>query len=59
MRQISLNSSDNQIRQYAIHFEPEIAEDNLPLKKKILRQIREDLHKNFKKYIQGGDTLFV
>ena len=59
LRQISLNSSDNQIRQYAIHFEPEIAEDNLPLKKKILRQIREDLHKNFKKYIQGGDTLFV
>ena len=59
LRQISLVSSSRQIRQYAIHFEPEIAEDNHPLKKKLLRQIREDLHKNFQKYIQGGDTLFV
>ena len=59
LRQISLVSSSRQIRQYAIHFEPEIAEDNHPLKKKLLRQIREDLHKNFQKFIQGGDTLFV
>jgi hypothetical protein len=59
LRQISLASSHNQIRQYAIHFEPEIAEDNYPLKKKLLRQLREELHKNFQKYIQGGDTLFV
>ena len=59
LRQISLVSSARQIRQYAIHFEPEIAEDNHPLKKKLLRQIRDDLHKNFQKYIQGGDTLFV
>ena len=59
LRQISLTSSHNQIRQYAIHFEPEIAEDNYPLKKKLLRQLREELHKNFQKYIQGGDTLFV
>ena len=42
LRQISLTSSHNQIRQYAIHFEPEIAEDNYPLKKKLLRQLRED-----------------
>ena len=27
LRQISLNSSSHQVRQYAIHFEPEIAED--------------------------------
>ena len=59
LRQISLTSSHNQIRQYAIHFEPEIAEDNYPLKKKLLRQLREELHKNFQKFIQGGDTLFV
>ena len=59
LRQISLNSDKHQIRQYAIHFEPEIAEDNFPLKKKILRQIKSDLHKNFQKFLQGGDTLFV
>ena len=59
LRQISLTSSHNQIRQHAIHFEPEIAEDNYPLKKKLLRQLREELHKNFQKFIQGGDTLFV
>ena len=59
LRQISLNSSTNQIRQYAIHFEPEIADDNFPLKKKLLRQIREELKKHFQRFIQGGDTLFV
>ena len=59
LRQISLNSDRHQIKQYAIHFEPEIAEDNFPLKKKILRQIKSDLHKNFQKFLQGGDTLFV
>ena len=60
LRQISLSSSSsNQIRQYAIHFEPAIAEDNLPLKNKLLRQVRDELKKNFQKYIQGGDTLFV
>ena len=59
LRQISLTSSNNKIRQYAIHFEPEIAEDNYPLKKKLLRQLREELHKNFEKFIHGGDTLFV
>ena len=57
LRQITVNPS--QIKQYAIHFEPEIAEDNFPLKKKILRQIKPELHKNFEKYMQGGDTLFV
>ena len=59
LRQITLDSSQRQIRQYAIHFEPEIAEDNFPLKKKILRQIKPELHKNFQKFLQGGDTLFV
>ena len=59
LRQISLSSERHQIKQYAIHFEPAIAEDNYPLKKKILRQIKPELHKNFQKFLQGGDTLFV
>ena len=59
LRQISLSSSSKKISQYAIHFEPEIAEDNFPLKRKLIRQIREELKKHFQKYIQGGDSLFV
>ena len=60
LRQIEISQDvDNRIRQYAIHFEPEIPEDNLPLKRKIIRQIKDDLHKNIEKYIQGGDTIFA
>ena len=59
LRQISVASSSHKISQYAIHFEPEIAEDNFPLKRKLLRQVKDELHKYFQKYIQGGDTLFV
>lgn len=59
LRQITLDSTHHQIKQYAIHFEPEIAEDNFPLKKKILRQVKPELHKKFQRFIQGGDTLFV
>ena len=59
LRQIMLDKDRRQIRQYAIHYEPEIAEDNFPLKKSIIRQIKPELRKNFPKFIQGGDTLFV
>ena len=59
LRQISLDSDKNKISQYAIHFEPEIEEDNFPLKKKIIRLLKSELHKYFQRYIQGGDTLFV
>jgi aubergine-like protein len=59
LRKIDLENGKRKIRQYAIHFEPEIAEDNLPLKKQVLRQLRKDLRTKFNKYFQGGDTLFV
>ena len=59
LRQITLNSQNHRITQYAIHFEPEISEDNFPLKKKIIRILKPELHKHFQKFIQGGDTLFV
>ena len=59
LRKIELENNKRKIRQYAIHFEPEIAEDNLPLKKQILRLLRKDLRSKFNKYFQGGDTLFV
>ena len=59
LRQITLNTSDIKLRQYAIHFEPEIAEDNLPLKKKIIHQLNNELKKHFKRYLPSGDTLFA
>ena len=59
LRQITLDSQQHRITQYAIHFEPEIPEDNFPKKKKIIRLLKTELHKHFQKFIQGGDTLFV
>jgi hypothetical protein len=42
--------------QYSISYEPVIAEDNYPLKRTIIRQLKEDLEGNFEKYFQAGDT---
>ena len=47
------------IMQYSISYEPVIAEDNYPLKRTIIRQLKEDLEGNFEKYFQAGDTLFI
>ena len=61
LRQININmdNDNNRIRQYAIHFVPEITEDNLPLKKKIIRQVKDELRKNIQRYVQAGDTIFA
>ena len=47
------------IMQYSIQYEPVIAEDNYPLKRTIIRQLKEDLEGNFEKYFQAGDTLYI
>ena len=47
------------IMQYSIQYEPPISEDNYPLKRTIIRQLREDLEGNFEKYFQAGDTLYI
>ncbi len=47
------------IMQYSISYEPVIAEDNYPLKRTIIRQLKEDLEGNFEKYFQAGDTLYI
>ena len=47
------------IMQYSIQYEPAIAEDNYPLKRLIIRQLKEDLEGIFEKYFQAGDTLYI
>ena len=43
LKQINLGEEKRQVQQYAIHYEPIIAEDNYPLKRKIIRQLSTDL----------------
>ena len=59
LRQITLGEESKKVQQYAIHYEPIIAEDNYPLKRKIIREIRKDLTGEFEKFAQAGDTIFV
>ena len=59
LKQINLGEENKKVQQYAIHYEPIIAEDNYPLKRKIIRQIRKDLNGYFEKCAQAGDSIFV
>ena len=59
LRQLNLGEESKQVQQYAIHYEPIIAEDNYPLKRKIIKQLSEDLKGYFERYAQAGDTIFV
>ena len=59
LRQINLGIENRKVQQYAIHYEPIIAEDNYPLKRKIIRLLSEDLKGYFERYAQAGDTIFV
>ena len=59
MKRLNLGEENKQVQQYAIHYEPVIAEDNYPLKRKIIRQLSGDLKGYFERYVQAGDTIFV
>ena len=59
LKQINLGEENRQVQQYAIHYEPIIAEDNYPLKRKIIKQLAGDLKGYFERYAQAGDTIFV
>ena len=59
LRQINLGIENRKVQQYAIHYEPIIAEDNYPLKRKIISLLSEDLKGYFERYAQAGDTIFV
>ena len=39
MKRLNLGEGMKQVQQYAIHYEPVIAEDNYSLKRKIIRQL--------------------
>ena len=53
LRQLNLGEESRQVQQYAVHYEPIIAEDNYPLKRKIIRQLSADL-KGYLTYKAGG-----
>ena len=59
LKQINLGVGAIQVQQYAIHYEPIIADDNYPLKRKIIRQLSKDLKGYFERFAQAGDTIFV
>ena len=59
LKQLNLGEESRQVQQYAVHYEPIIAEDNYPLKRKIIRQLSADLKGYFERYAQAGDTIFV
>ena len=59
MKQLNLGEGIRQVQQYAIHYEPVIAEDNYPLKRQIIKQLSTDLKGYFERYAQAGDTIFV
>ena len=57
LKQLNLGEESRQVQQYAVHYEPIIAEDNYPLKRKIIRQLSADLKGYFERYAQAGDTI--
>ena len=61
LRQINFKETHKgkHIMIYNILFEPEIKDDNNSLKKKILRQLKEDLVGIFEKYFLYSNTIFV
>ena len=59
LKKIKLSSTSKRIRQYAVHFDPPIPENDYPLKKRVIKKLRSELTKNFKLYLQAGDTIFV
>ena len=59
MKRLYLGEGNKQVQQYAIHYEPVIAADNYPLKRKIIKQLSRDLKGYFERYAQAGDTIFV
>ena len=59
LKRIDLGEASKRVQQYAVHYEPIIADDNYPLKRKIIKSLRKDLTGNFEKYAQAGDTIFV
>ena len=61
LKRFSFNNEqkNRHIMQYSIHYEPVIAEDNYPLKRTLIRQLKNDLEGIFEKYFQAGDTLYI
>lgn len=58
LKQINLGLESTKVTQYAIHYEPIISDDNYPLKRKLIRELRKDLNGYFGKFAQA-EILFL
>lgn len=56
---LSLNPEGHYVSQFSVKVLPEVAKDNFPLFKKILRSISGLLHSTFGKYIISGYSIFT
>lgn len=55
---LGFRPNEKRARQYAVRFEPEIAVDNLQLKRMLLKQVFKELRPYYHPYFQSGDTIF-
>ncbi len=55
---LGLNPNENIVKQYSIKFEPEIARDNAPKKREILRRLTHEIKAELYPSMQSGDTIF-
>ena len=55
---INFNPSHKHTQQYSVKIKPEVAEDNYPLVKRILRQLSKELKGIFQPYISSGFSIF-
>ena len=56
--QMSFNPKEAIASQFSVKITPEIANDNYPLRRKILRQLSKDLNGYYRPYFPAGFTLF-
>ena len=56
---LHFNPNKKHAMQFSIKSEPEIAEDNFSLLRKIIKLCSIDLKENFSKYFQSGFSLFT
>ena len=55
---IKFNPSQKHAQQFSVKITPEVAEDNYPLVRRILRQLSKELKGIFQPYISSGFSIF-
>jgi hypothetical protein len=55
---ISFRPGKEYVRQYAVHYEPEIANDNNHLKRLLMNKLYSQMKETFHPFVSSGDTMF-